>query len=58
VTAFRASGNRRVTLARYPTLDHNFAHSETGAVADYVDADRPVDPRFVADLVGFVTSAR
>jgi pimeloyl-ACP methyl ester carboxylesterase len=58
VTAFRAGGNARVTLARYRSLDHNFAHSETGAVADYVDADRAIDPQFVADVVAFVNGAR
>jgi len=57
VTAFRAGGNPRVTLARYPSLDHNFARSQTGAVADYVDADRTIDAQFIADVVGFVTAA-
>ena len=58
VGAFRASGNPDVTLARYPSLDHNFARSATGAVADYVDAGRAIDPAFVADVVAFVTRAR
>ncbi|HUQ07266.1 MAG TPA: alpha/beta hydrolase [Kofleriaceae bacterium] len=58
VTAFRAGGNPDVTLARYASLDHNFAHSETGAVADYVDGERAIDRAFVADVVAFVTRAR
>jgi pimeloyl-ACP methyl ester carboxylesterase len=58
VGAFQRGGNAHVTLARYAALDHNFAHSETGAVADYVDENRAIDPQFVADVVGFVTAAR
>jgi pimeloyl-ACP methyl ester carboxylesterase len=57
-TAFRAGGNTDVTLARYASLDHNFAPSATGAVADYVDGDRAIDAGFVADVVAFVTRAR
>jgi len=58
VSAFRASGNPDVTLARYPSLDHNFARSATGAVADYVDEGRAIDPAFIDDVVAFVSRVR
>jgi uncharacterized protein len=58
VSAFQRGGNSHVTLARYASLDHNFAYSETGAVADYVDDNRAIDPQLVADVVAFVTGAR
>ena len=52
--AFRAGGNPRVTLAVHPSLNHNFAASATGDVAEYVDPDLAVDPSFVAEVVAFV----
>lgn len=55
--ALRAS-RARVTVAIYPTLNHNFVASATGDVSEYVDPDRRIDPAFVADVVAFVRAAR
>lgn len=57
VAALRAAGNDRITDRRYPTLNHLFAASATGAVSEYVDPDATLDAGLVADLVAFVTGA-
>jgi pimeloyl-ACP methyl ester carboxylesterase len=51
--AFFGRGNR-VTLAQFPSLNHNFVASATGDVSEYVDPGREIDADFVADVVEFV----
>ena len=56
--ALRAGGRARVTVARYPTLNHNFVASATGDVSEYVDPDVEIDAAFVADVAAFVAGVR
>jgi uncharacterized protein len=53
--AFARAGNQRVTYRLYPDLNHMFAWSATGDIAEYADPDATLDPVFVADLVGFLS---
>lgn len=55
-TALTATGRARVTLARYPTLDHDFAAAAPGDGSVHLEPEREVDRAFAADLAGFVSA--
>jgi pimeloyl-ACP methyl ester carboxylesterase len=55
--AFKAGGNGDVTVKLYPELNHVFAVSTTGDVADYADPHAEVDAGFLADVVAFLRRA-
>jgi hypothetical protein len=55
--AFLGGGNKLVTYRVYPDLNHLFAVSKSGSVADYFDPMAAVDPAFLDDLADFVVNA-
>jgi pimeloyl-ACP methyl ester carboxylesterase len=55
--AFLAAGNPQVRYEIYPELNHLFAFTERGDIADYFDPDAQLDEGFVADVVEFLSRA-
>ena len=55
--AFVKAGNKLVAFKTYPALNHLFAASKSGGVADYYDPMAEVDTAFLNDLVRFVGNA-
>jgi hypothetical protein len=55
--AFVKAGNRLVAFKVYPALNHLFAVSKSGGVADYYDSMATVDAAFLNDLARFVVTA-
>src|SRR6185295_18379762 len=55
--AFVKAGNKLVAFKTYPALNHLFAASKTGGVADYYDPMAEVDLAFLNDLAHFVVAA-
>jgi len=55
--AFVKAGNKLVAFKAYPALNHLFAVSKSGGVADYYDPMATVDPVFLSDLARFVVTA-
>jgi dienelactone hydrolase len=55
--AFVKAGNPLVTFKMYPALNHLFAASKSGGVADYYDPMAEVDATFLKDLADFVSTA-
>jgi pimeloyl-ACP methyl ester carboxylesterase len=51
--ALAKAGNKKVEVKVYPDLNHLFAVSETGSIAEYADAAAVIDPTFLADVVAF-----
>lgn len=53
-----ASGkNPKAKLIVYPTLNHLFAESHSGAVTEYSDPRAAIDPTFLGDVTAFFTQA-
>ncbi len=52
--AFAKAHNPRVEYKVYPDLNHLFAHTETGDLAEYASPTAAVDEQFLRDLVGFL----
>jgi dienelactone hydrolase len=55
--AFVKAGNRFVAFKAYPALNHLFAASKNGGVADYYDPMAEVDAAFLNDVANFVVTA-
>jgi hypothetical protein len=55
--SFENAGNKGVTYKLYPELNHVFAVSRSGSVADYYDPLAEVDGVFLRDTVGFLSRA-
>jgi dienelactone hydrolase len=55
--AFVKAGNKLVAFKMYPALNHLFATSKAGGIADYYDPMAEVDATFLNDLVQFVGAA-
>jgi dienelactone hydrolase len=55
--AFGKAGDKLVAFKMYPALNHLFAASKSGGVADYYDPMAEVDAGFLNDLVHFVATA-
>jgi hypothetical protein len=55
--AFVKAGNKLVAFKIYPELNHLFAVSKSGSVADYYDPMAEVDPTFLNDVARFVATA-
>ena len=55
--AFLKGGNKLVAYKIYPELNHLFAVSKSGSVADYFDPLAEVDRAFLDDVAGFVVTA-
>jgi uncharacterized protein len=55
--AFVKAGNKLVAFKTYPALNHLFAASKSGGVADYHDPMAEVDSTFLNDLAHFVVTA-
>ena len=55
--AFMKAGNKVVAFKVYPALNHLFAVSKSGGVADYYDPMATVDAVFLNDLARFVVTA-
>jgi pimeloyl-ACP methyl ester carboxylesterase len=53
--SFEKAGNKGVVYALYPELNHLFAASRNGSVADYYDPLAEVDGGFLRDTVGFLS---
>ena len=55
--SFLNAGNKLVGFKTYPALNHLFAASRSGGVADYYDPMAEVDATFLDDLVHFVVTS-
>jgi alpha-beta hydrolase superfamily lysophospholipase len=55
--AFEKAGNKLVAYKLYPDLNHLFAVSRSGSVADYYDPLAEVDGAFLRDTVGFLSKS-
>jgi dienelactone hydrolase len=55
--AYVKAGNKSVAFKTYPALNHLFAASKSGGVADYYDPMAEVDATFLNDLTHFVVTA-
>ncbi|HJZ83958.1 MAG TPA: alpha/beta hydrolase [Polyangia bacterium] len=55
--AIAKAGNRRLSFRLYPELNHLFAVTKTGSIADYSDPDAKVDAGFLRDVVEFAKKA-
>jgi hypothetical protein len=55
--AFVKAGNKQVAFKMYPALNHLFAASKAGGIADYYDPMAEVDATFMNDLIQFVRNA-
>jgi pimeloyl-ACP methyl ester carboxylesterase len=51
--ALAKGGNKKVDYKLYAGLNHLFAPSETGSIAEYSDPAAVIDPAFIADVVAF-----
>jgi pimeloyl-ACP methyl ester carboxylesterase len=51
--ALAKGGNKKVEVKVYPNLNHLFAPSETGSIAEYADPAAVIDATFLADVVAF-----
>ncbi|MCB9838573.1 MAG: alpha/beta fold hydrolase [Phycisphaeraceae bacterium] len=54
--ALEAAGNGRVTVRRYPGLNHLFQNAETGALSEYDTIHETFDPHALQDLVDWVVA--
>jgi pimeloyl-ACP methyl ester carboxylesterase len=53
--SFEKAGNKGVVYTLYPELNHLFAASRNGSVADYYDPLAEVDGGFLRDTAGFLS---
>jgi alpha-beta hydrolase superfamily lysophospholipase len=54
---YRKARNPRVTLKRYPDLNHFFTPAKAGTAQDFSDPSLSVDPSLVGDVVTFLSSS-
>jgi pimeloyl-ACP methyl ester carboxylesterase len=54
--AFRAAGNRDVTVRVFPGLNHLFQHAETGLIAEYGRIEETIAPEILQTIGDWITA--
>lgn len=50
----QSSGNNKVTVKKYPSLNHLFQHTQTGKISEYRQIEETISPEVLQDMLQWI----